>query len=323
MSIFPRFPRDGGCKFVFFRYTRYMRKPRFTFQGGLHHVISRGLEGKNIFQEPLFKKYFLKILNEESKRKKIRIFAFCIMDNHYHLVIENTSGMMPQFMREVNGRYGKFYRYKEGGKGYVFQNRYKSILIEDDSYLKMAIVYVLLNPVRAKIVEDPFNYPWSSIGEYFTDKDSSIVDIEYVNEIFYSKGEFKKMLNDWVCRDQPLVKTDLGLISGSEGFYPKAISKFNRRKNIGKTKGFRKNDYNFISPEKIIKEFEIKNGISIDEIDVTNFSGKRLRAELLITLKEQAGLTYKEIKNFPIFNKLKYSSLGKIYKNRKKLKKNI
>jgi REP element-mobilizing transposase RayT len=112
---------------------------------------------------------------------KIRLLAYCVMDNHYHLVLENGSGRMSDFLRLLNGQYGMNYRKREGGIGYVFQNRYKSTLIENDSYLVQSILYLLRNPARAGIVQLPEDYIWSSAKHYFSDKHAELVDQAFVN----------------------------------------------------------------------------------------------------------------------------------------------
>jgi len=93
----------------------------------------------------------------------IRLFSYCVMDNHYHLVLENSSGRMSDCLRLLNGQYGMYYRKMYGGKGYVFQSRFKSTIIENDGYLIKSIAYLLQNPVRAGIVAIARNYIWSSV----------------------------------------------------------------------------------------------------------------------------------------------------------------
>lgn len=96
----------------------------------------------------------------------VHLIGYCVMNNHYHVLLENSSGRMSALLKQVNGSYGIYYRRKHGGKGYVFQNRFKSTLIQDDSYLRLAILYLLQNPVRAGLAAKCEEYPWSSAGEY-------------------------------------------------------------------------------------------------------------------------------------------------------------
>ncbi|MBN1548795.1 MAG: transposase [Syntrophaceae bacterium] len=105
--------------------------------------MNRGYDGRAIFREDGDKRIFLELLKKSWKLLKIRIFAYCLIDNHYHLVLQNMSGRMPQFFKRLNGQYGNYYRNRYGGKGYVFQERYKSMLIQDDAYVMSAIAYVL------------------------------------------------------------------------------------------------------------------------------------------------------------------------------------
>ncbi|HUT65127.1 MAG TPA: transposase [Spirochaetota bacterium] len=112
-----------------------MRAARVTYSGAYHHIMGRGVDGKNIFPNDELKRYFLEIIREKSMQLKIRIFAYCLMDNHYHLILQNSSGMLAGFIGQLNGQYGK-----RGGMGYVFQGRYKSTLIQEYPYLSVSIL---------------------------------------------------------------------------------------------------------------------------------------------------------------------------------------
>ncbi len=296
-----------------------MRRARVTYKGAYHHVMSRGINGEPILAGREGKQYFLRVLHEARKIHRIRLFAYCVMDNHYHLILQNTSGRLADFMRYVNGSYGLDYRRRVGGRGYVFQDRYKSTLIQQDSYLSMAVVYVLLNPVRAGLVKNPYHYSWSSISLYFSGEDSDIVDNAYVEAVFGSKREFHHFLEDWMAKGWglPLQHTRFGDILGDMGFIAEIERHFNRRRSIKGSFRMRKDDYTFASPLEVIRRFERVNGVRLTEIDVTTRRGMRLRGKLLLLLREKAGLRYKEIIKIPLFRSLKYSSLGKLYKRAK------
>ena len=126
-----------------------MQRIRLTYSGALHHAMNRGHGGEKIFSGSGLKKVFIDILTETSQKLKIKIIAYCLLDNHYHLVLENSSGRLSEFFKHLNGRFGIYYRKKKGGKGYVFQSRFKSEIIQDESYLITVIAYVLMNPVKA------------------------------------------------------------------------------------------------------------------------------------------------------------------------------
>ncbi len=294
-----------------------MRRARITYIDAYHHVMNRGVRGENIFPDDVTKGHFLEILKGKSKKLRIRLLTYCIMDNHFHLVLQNTSGRLSDFMRELDGQYGMYYRYKKSGKGYVFQNRYKSTLIQEGRYLNMAIIYVLLNPVRAEKVMNPYKYRWSSINEYFSRKESDIVDNKFIDGIFGNEETLRKLLKDWADKGVNITKTRVGDILGEKSFIKDAVERFDRREHNGVSMRERKDDYIFEPVEKLIKEFEKEHGIKIDKININSIEGKLLRGELIVLLKDFAGLKYTDIIKYTPFQSLKYSSLGQIYKRTK------
>jgi REP element-mobilizing transposase RayT len=291
-----------------------MRRARITYKGAYHHVINRGHEGKKIFFDDSSKYYFLESIKNKSKKLKIEIFCYCIMPTHYHLILQNSSGKLSEFMKQLNGQYGMYYRKRMGGLGHVFQGRFKSTLIGGDTYMRMATVYVLLNPVRAGMVKDPWEYEWSSINEYYTRNESEIVNNQFIEYLFQSKGNIGVVLRDWMGKELPLKKSRMGDILGDDGFIKEAKIKFNRRKSQKESHNRRIKDYSFKRCEEVIGEFEKINNINLDEMNLSTYEGKRLRGKLLVELKDKAGLTYKEINELPVFKNIKYFSLGQLYK---------
>ena len=150
-----------------------MRRARITYQGAFHHTMNRGLEGRKIFETDKLKSTFLKLLEKNKKKYRIRIFAYCLMDNHFHLIVENSSGRMSEFFKQLNSQFATYYRTRVKEKGYVFQDRFKSTLIQDDSYLIKAIAYILTNPVRAKICKSAYG-PLSQRQTYFSGRDRNL-----------------------------------------------------------------------------------------------------------------------------------------------------
>ena len=250
---------------------------------------------------------------------KIRLFAYCIMDNHYHLVLENASDRLSDFQMLLNGQYGMYYRKMEGGKGYVFQSRFKSTLIENDSYLIQSIQYLPRNPVRAGIVQNPEDYIWSSAKDYFSDKKIGFMDTDFVNDLFGSKKEFLSALHARLKEELPVVITKYGGVMESDSFLKSALKKHDRRERPTlQSKGVHRTDEKYFEPiEKVLWEFERMKEIDIDAIDTGTFEGKRLREELLAALKERTGLKYREIAEFDIFEGLSLIiiRLRTMYKN--------
>jgi len=291
-----------------------MRRARITFNGAYHHVMNKGIEGKDIFFDENAIVYFLESMKEKSNKLKMRILAYCIMPNHFHIIVQNSSGKLSAFMKQLNGQYGMYYRKRKGGKGHVFQGRFKSTLIQEDAYMRMVIIYVLLNPVRKGIVSNPRAYKWSSIREYYKEEDSPFVDNKFVEGMLSSEEEMYKLLNEWKQKDLPIRKTRIGDILGEDVFIKESIKRFDRRRKRTKSRNMRLGDYRFRSFEEIIKEFEEEKGIKLNKISLNTHKGKQLRGELLVLLKDKGGLTYREIVRIAVFQSLKYSSLGKLYK---------
>lgn len=279
--------------------------------------MNRGYDGNDIFCGDKHKSQFLDFLEESVLKMKIRLFAYCIMDNHYHLVLENTSDKFSDFVMLLNGQYGMYYRKTEGGKGYVFQSRFKSTLIENDSYLIQSILYLLRNPVRAGIVQRAEDYIWSSAKDYFSEKKMGFLDTDFVVELFGTKEEFLSAIYAPLKGELPVVITKYGAVMGSDSFLESALKKHDRRKRpTSQSKGVHRRYEGYFDPiEKVIFEFERMNEIDIDVIDTGTLKGKRLRGELLVALKERAGLKYREIAEIDIYEDLSLISLRTMYKN--------
>ena len=144
-----------------------MARPlRITYPGAFYHITSRGNEQKNVFKNRRDRKKFFEYLNSATQRYNAVIHAFCLMSNHYHLLIETPAGNLPQIMQHINGAYTTYFNVRRGRAGHLFQGRYKAILVEKDEYAKELSRYIHLNPVRAEMVKAPEEYEWSSYRFY-------------------------------------------------------------------------------------------------------------------------------------------------------------
>jgi putative transposase len=140
-----------------------MARPlRIEYPGALYHVTSRGNARQRIFQGDRDRILFLDTLKKVAERYHWLCHAYCLMDNHYHLVIETLEGNLAKGMRQLNGVYTQAYNRRHARSGHIFQGRYKAILVERESHLLEVCRYVVLNPVRAKVVKEPGRWKWSS-----------------------------------------------------------------------------------------------------------------------------------------------------------------
>ncbi|MGA7966863.1 MAG: transposase [Gammaproteobacteria bacterium] len=140
-----------------------MARPlRIEFNGALYHVTSRGDRREDIYEDDEDREAFLAVLAEVVRRFNWICHAYCLMDNHYHLMVETPDGNLSKGMRQLNGVYTQATNRRHGRTGHLFQGRFKGILVDKNNYLLELGRYVVLNPVRARIVKKPEDYAWSS-----------------------------------------------------------------------------------------------------------------------------------------------------------------
>ncbi len=143
----------------------YMARPlRIEYAGALYHVTSRGDRREDIYHDDADRLIWLDVFSRACSRFNWRCHAWCLMDNHYHIVVETAESNLSQGMRQLNGVYTQRSNRKYKRAGHVFQGRYKAILVQKDEYLLELSRYVVLNPVRAGRVKDVHDWPWSSYG---------------------------------------------------------------------------------------------------------------------------------------------------------------
>ena len=142
---------------------RAMSRPlRFQFSGGVYHVTSRGNDRRIVFRDDHDRRRFLELLEHVSTRFDWEIFAYCLMNNHYHLFLETPEASLARGMRDLNGPYAQSFNRRYGTVGHVFQARYHSVLVQTPSHILSALRYIVLNPVAAGLCERPEDWPWSS-----------------------------------------------------------------------------------------------------------------------------------------------------------------
>lgn len=140
-----------------------MSRPlRIEFPGAIYHLTARGNAQAEIYLSDHDRLIFLDQLGQVCERFNWCCHAYCLMSNHYHLLIETGDANLSKGMRHLNGIYTQTFNRTYRRVGHVFQGRYKAILVDKDNYLLEAIRYVLLNPVRAQMVKTAGQYPWSS-----------------------------------------------------------------------------------------------------------------------------------------------------------------
>ncbi len=144
------------------------RPQRIEYEGAFHHVMNRGRGRKTIFHGNAYNIAFIDTLQEASQRFDAVIHAYCLMNNHYHLLIETPRANLSRIMRHVNGVYTQRHNHMRNTDGPLFRGRYKSILVDEDAYLLQLSRYIHCNPVETKkpLVNQLVDHPWSSYPAY-------------------------------------------------------------------------------------------------------------------------------------------------------------
>ncbi len=140
-----------------------MARPiRIEYPGALMHVKSFCNPGSRIFLEQANHQAFIELLDELLEQYEINCYSYCLMDDHYHLLLETATTNLSRMMRSLNGRYTQYFNREYHQTGAVFRGRFKSVVIQKDLYLLEMSRHIVLNPLRADIVDHPEDYKWSS-----------------------------------------------------------------------------------------------------------------------------------------------------------------
>lgn len=197
------------------------RPLRITYPGAHYHVTSRGNEQKDIFKSRRDREQFVSYLESSVTRYGATIHAYCLMTNHYHLLLETPEGNLPEVMRHINGAYTNYYNTKRKRAGHLFQGRYKAILIEADEYLLELTRYIHLNPVRCGMVTKPEAHPWSSYQDYIGARPApGWLCIDMVKERFGDGKKYLEFVEDMLGMEyeSPLRQIVASTLLGSESF---------------------------------------------------------------------------------------------------------
>jgi REP element-mobilizing transposase RayT len=140
-----------------------MARPlRLEFAGALYHVTSRGDRRALIYLDDTDRAFWMQVLADVCARFHFVVHSFCQMGNHYHLLLETEQANLSQGMQQLNGIYSQYFNRRHDVVGHVFQGRYHAVLVQKESYLLELARYIVLNPVRANMVAQPGDWPWSS-----------------------------------------------------------------------------------------------------------------------------------------------------------------
>ena len=209
-----------------------MTRPwRIEFEGAYYHILSRGNERRDIFSDKDDRISFLDTLGKMSDRFEVEVYAYVLMDNHYHLLLKTNTPNISKSMQWFGTTYTRQYNIKHKRNGHLFQGRFKSFLIENDEYLMHLSCYIHRNPLRAGIVSRLVDYPWSSYPIYaYGKKSPEWVYTKPIHSLLDTNDKhlaYRKMVQSY-SREETRIWEDFrhGLFLGSQKFVDRIKAKY-------------------------------------------------------------------------------------------------
>lgn len=173
-----------------------VKEKRIWYPGAVYHITNRGNRRADIFRDGEDYQVYLTILEQTMDKYPYILYSYCLMTNHIHLQLETKDVEIWHIMRYINLLYTKYFNNKYNFVGHLFQGRYKSEIIENDTYNLETSRYIHLNPVKANMVTTPIEYKWSSYDIYMGQRKSEIVSEEKI--LSYFKNNSRKLYKDYV-----------------------------------------------------------------------------------------------------------------------------
>ncbi len=217
-----------------------MARPlRIEYPGALYHITSRGNARQDIFIDDADRQMFLSVFADVVDRYNWIVHAYCLMDNHYHLLVETPDPNLSLGMRQLNGQYTQSFNRRHNRVGHIFQGRYKSIIVEKNTHLLALCRYVVLNPVAAGMVNKPEQWKWSSYSATATAKKSdTFLTTDWLLLQFSSKAvKARKVYRQFVVdgmstKDIPWKSLQGQIFLGGTGFVAKMLALIEDRQEI-------------------------------------------------------------------------------------------
>ncbi|MEN8135642.1 MAG: transposase [Thermodesulfobacteriota bacterium] len=217
-----------------------MARPlRLEYPGAIYHITSRGNAREDIVLNNEDRKLFLSILAATVERYNWFCHSYCLMDNHYHLLIETPAPNLSRGMRQLNGVYTQAFNRSHKRVGHVFQGRYKSILVEGGAHLLELCRYIVLNPVKADMVKRPEDWPWSSYNAISgLSNATDFLSIGWILGQFSSKKKqarkrYIEFVNDGMQARDPWQQLQGQIFFGSSQFVARMRELLGEKKEVG------------------------------------------------------------------------------------------
>ncbi len=273
-----------------------MARPyRLQAEGCLYHIASRGDDRKKIFLNTIDYLKFLDYLKTAKERFKFYLYAYCLMGNHYHLLLEITQPNLSRIMQYLNTAYTIYYNVKRQRIGHLFQGRFKSILAEQEAYFAELPRYIHLNPVRAKIATHPARYRWSSYNAYLHGKNDALIDLTRAKKLLsMDSRQYRGFVEDVKDYPDPFKNVYAGFILGGVRFIKDNLGQL---KDEVESKDFahKRAVKNIREPEVIINAVADYFKISSEDLRYSKKRPSTVKQAALYLLRRKTGLTNAQI----------------------------
>jgi len=279
------------------------RKARAEVEGGLYHVITRGNNHRQIFDAPADYEKFLSLLGTQKIKLPFFLYAYSLMSNHVHLLIERQASPVGRIMHRLLTGYAQYYNRRHRRVGHLLQGRYKGILCQSDRYLSELVRYIHLNPVRARMVKRPEDYQYSSHRAYLGLEPAGTVDVDPVLRHFGGRREvardrYRQFVAAGIKQGHcgEFYAADEGRILGSEEFIDATIHRLGetgRSNRAAKKKGLPVCE---VEPDRLVAAVERVCSIPREDFCGTSKRGPAIMAkEMLILIGLQMGASMKAL----------------------------
>lgn len=284
-----------------------MARPlRVEYPGAYYHVINRGNAGENLFIDERDREKFLEYLAKDVERFITRIHAYCLMTNHYHLLIETPQANVSIAMQWLNVSYSVYFNKRHRRRGHLFQGRFKAILLDANEYLILLSRYIHLNPVRAKMATHPLDYPWSSYPVFAgkRQKPEWLVTETVLPYFGKEKKEATRNYTSYVEKvtretiEDPNKNATGGFILGGTGFVSWVKDKFlstrNDEKEIPQLKKLKPKVPLAAIIQSVCNEF----GCNEEQIKIRGCKNNMVRAIAIYLARDLSGVSGKDLGEF-------------------------
>jgi len=273
------------------------RPHRLQGENCFYHITSRGDDRKRVYINDSDFKKFLEYTLRAKERFKFYLYAYVLMPNHYHLLIETLRPNLSRIMQYINTSYTTYYNIKRKRYGHLFQGRYKSIVADKDNYFQHLSRYMHLNPVRAKIVERPEDYAWSSYNGYNSKNGDGYIDKDRIKDALdMNEAEYRRFVSDGVetGESNPFKKIYAGFILGNASFIKEKL-RDSKAQLEGENISYNRALTRYFSAEEIIDAVAERYGKSREELCDSKKRPMKEKRIAIYLIKKFSNLTNNKI----------------------------